>query len=64
MIDIGAYKSGANTITDHAIALHHPINSFLQQRVDERNSFEETRAALAALFNEDAALERQRNALQ
>lgn len=64
LIDIGAYKSGANAITDHAIALHHPINSFLQQRVDERNSFEETRAALAALFNEDAALERQRNALQ
>lgn len=64
LIDIGACKSGANAITDHAIALHHPINSFLQQRVDERNSFEETRAALAALFNEDAALERQRNALQ
>lgn len=64
LIDIGAYKSGENAITDHAIALHHPINSFLQQRVDERNSFEETRAALAALFNEDAALERQRNVLQ
>ena len=63
LIDIGAYKSGANAITDHAIALHHPI-IVLQQRVDERNSFEETQAALAALFNEDAALERQRNALQ
>jgi flagellum-specific ATP synthase len=64
LIDIGAYKSGANAITDQAIALHHPINSFLQQRVDERNSFEETTTALTALFNEDAVIERQRNTMQ
>lgn len=32
LIDIGAYKSGSNALTDQAIALHHPILRFYSKK--------------------------------
>ena len=63
LIDIGAYKSGSNALTDQAIALHHPILRFLQQKVDERIPFEQTIFELAHLFSEEALIERQRSTI-
>lgn len=60
LIDIGAYKTGSNALTDQAIALHHPILHFLQQKVTEHVPYPETVAALAHLFSEEALIERQR----
>lgn len=42
LISIGAYKAGSNPQLDNAIQKIGQINQFLQQRVDERFSFEET----------------------
>ena len=42
LINIGAYKQGANTEIDRAIQLHPAIQSFLRQVVAEHYSFEET----------------------
>lgn len=54
LIDIGAYKPGSNAVVDYAISLHHPINYFLRQNVDEFSKFELTTAALNQLFAETA----------
>ena len=42
LITIGAYKHGTNAELDYAISRIGEINRFLQQRVDEQFSFEET----------------------
>jgi flagellum-specific ATP synthase len=42
LINIGAYKQGANPEIDRAIQLHAAIQSFLKQGVPEHYSFEET----------------------
>jgi flagellum-specific ATP synthase len=38
LISIGAYQTGSNPLVDAAVQLRQPINSFLQQRVEERVS--------------------------
>ena len=42
LISIGAYKKGANTALDEAVARINKMNQFLQQGVDESFSYEET----------------------
>lgn len=52
LIDIGAYKQGSNAVIDYAISLHHPIDNFLKQRVDEFSEYEQTVGKLHALFTD------------
>ncbi|MEG0293534.1 flagellar protein export ATPase FliI [Enterococcus sp.] len=54
LIDIGAYKSGSNAVIDYAISLHHPINYFLRQNVDDFSTFDVTTMALNQLFSDTA----------
>ena len=42
LINIGAYKHGANPEIDRAVRLHPPIQSFLKQGMKESYTFEET----------------------
>ncbi|MFT8556780.1 FliI/YscN family ATPase [Liquorilactobacillus hordei] len=52
LIDIGAYKNGANPVIDYAVSLHHPIEDFLCQSVDEYETFAETEGKLHQLFDQ------------
>ena len=47
----GAYQTGADPITDEAIARLPAINDFLRQRTDEHAAFDETRARLVTLVS-------------
>lgn len=51
LIDIGAYKQGSNALTDYAISVHHPIQDFLKQSIDEYSSLEDTLATLTEIFD-------------
>ena len=42
LINIGAYREGANAEIDRSVKLHHPIQTFLKQDMLEHFSFEET----------------------
>ena len=42
LINIGAYKQGANPEIDRSVQLHNPIQSFLKQDITESFTFEET----------------------
>jgi flagellum-specific ATP synthase len=46
LINIGAYKPGANEKVDRAIRLHEPIERFLRQEIGEQSSFAEARGGL------------------
>ncbi|MDW7982644.1 MAG: FliI/YscN family ATPase [Thermomicrobium sp.] len=50
LIDIGAYVSGTNPTVDRALGLMPELRRFLQQRPEERATFEETVARLEALL--------------
>ncbi|MBP5532590.1 MAG: flagellar protein export ATPase FliI [Lachnospiraceae bacterium] len=50
LINIGAYKAGANKNIDYAIEKIDAVNNFLCQGTDEKFTFEETLAALKAIF--------------
>ena len=52
LIDIGAYKHGSNAVIDYAISLHHPIDNFLKQKVDEFSEYDQTVGKLHALFSD------------
>lgn len=52
LINIGAYKNGSNKNIDYAISKIEVVNSFLQQDVNEKESFDEIMEALANLFKE------------
>ncbi len=52
LINIGAYKNGSNKNIDYAISKIEEINSFLQQDVNEKQSFEQIMESLANLFEE------------
>ena len=60
LIDIGAYKAGSNAVIDYAISLHHPIDDFLCQKVDEHSTYEQTLSQLDGLFSDVTSLEGQR----
>ena len=51
LIDIGAYKSGANTAIDEAIRLINPTTDFIRQRVDEKVDFTSVLEDLRRVFN-------------
>jgi flagellum-specific ATP synthase len=42
LIELGAYKKGSNPEVDKAIFFNEPINRFLNQKVDERYTMEQT----------------------
>jgi len=46
LINIGAYREGANPEIDRSVKLHSPIQSFLKQDMSESYSFEETLAMM------------------
>ena len=50
LINIGAYRKGANPEIDRAITLHPAIQAFLKQTVDEHYSFEETLEMLSGIL--------------
>jgi flagellum-specific ATP synthase len=50
LIEIGAYKAGANPTIDRAIALRDPINAFLRQGMDETVASADAWDALAAVM--------------
>lgn len=52
LINIGAYKSGSNKNIDYAISKIEAVNTFLCQDTDEKVSFDDTVAALEAIFDE------------
>ena len=51
LVEIGAYKAGANPNLDRAIAFLPRIEAFLQQGIREDSSFDETVALLDVLLN-------------
>ncbi|MBO6242482.1 MAG: flagellar protein export ATPase FliI [Butyrivibrio sp.] len=52
LINIGAYRSGANKNIDYAISKIELVNSFLMQETDEKFSFEEIRQTLIDIFKD------------
>ncbi len=50
LINIGAYRSGANKNIDYALSKIEMVNAFLMQETDEKFSFEEIRAQLINMF--------------
>lgn len=53
LINIGAYKSGANPEIDEAIAVHEKIDQFVRQRVEEQFAFEDTLSQLKSISGSD-----------
>ncbi|MGE5495290.1 MAG: flagellar protein export ATPase FliI [Burkholderiales bacterium] len=51
LISIGAYKKGSSKKIDEAIELIGPINDLLQQRVEERYSYEETMRLVNEIYD-------------
>ena len=49
LINLGAYKAGANAKLDRAIAMNGPITTFLRQNVEEKTSLGESVASLVKL---------------
>ena len=52
LINIGAYKSGANPEIDYAISKINQVNEFLRQDVDARVTLEETIQMLGEMFEQ------------
>ena len=52
LINIGAYKAGANKNIDYAIEKIDAVNNFLCQGTDEKFTFEETLAELESIFKD------------
>lgn len=51
LIEIGAYTPGSNPQLDEALSLQGPLNQFLQQRVEEKGTMEESFQHLRSLLN-------------
>ena len=52
LINIGAYRSGANKNIDYAVSKIDRVNAFLMQETDEKFSFEEIRKQLLDMFRD------------
>ena len=52
LINIGAYRMGANKNIDYAISKIERVNQFLMQETDEKFSFEEIREMLLDMFRD------------
>ncbi|MBO7352785.1 MAG: FliI/YscN family ATPase, partial [Lachnospiraceae bacterium] len=53
LINIGAYKAGANKNIDYAISKIDEVNAFLMQDTSDKFTFEETLADLRAIFENE-----------
>ena len=53
LINIGAYKAGANKNIDYAISKIDEVNAFLMQDTSDKFSFEDTLEALKAIFENE-----------
>ena len=51
LINIGAYKAGANKNIDYAIEKIDAVNAFLCQGTDEKFTFDQTLEDLKAIFD-------------
>ena len=52
LINIGAYRMGANKNIDYAVSKIERVNQFLMQETDEKFSFDEIRAQLVDMFRD------------
>ena len=52
LINIGAYRAGANKNIDYAVSKIEKVNAFLMQETDEKFSFEEIRQTLIDIFRD------------
>ena len=52
LINIGAYKQGANPEIDRSVNLHDPIQSFLKQNINESYTYEQTIDAIRGIVEE------------
>ncbi len=50
LIAVGAYHAGADPVLDMAVALYPRLEAFLQQRIDEREGYDDAVLKLEALF--------------
>ena len=53
LINIGAYKAGANKNIDYAISKIDEVNAFLMQDTSDKFSFEDTLEALREIFENE-----------
>ncbi|MDR1299454.1 MAG: FliI/YscN family ATPase [Oscillospiraceae bacterium] len=53
LINIGAYRRGANPEIDRAVALHPPIQEFLRQGVSDAYTYEEILRRMSGIFEGD-----------
>ena len=53
LIEIGAYKSGANPRIDEAVRMYVPCCEFLRQGIFEKFSYQETRQRLTTLISDE-----------
>jgi flagellum-specific ATP synthase len=61
LVNIGAYAPGSNPAYDLVIQTRPAIDAFLQQRIEERVSLEQSRAALLELYGTICSLDRKLN---
>ncbi len=59
LVNIGAYKPGSNKNIDYALSKIDAVNEFLMQDVYEKVEFEDTVAALEAIFDESGQTQEQ-----
>ena len=52
LINIGAYRAGANKNIDYAVSKIERVNNFLMQETDEKFTFEQIRGMLLDIFND------------
>ncbi|NMF91347.1 flagellar protein export ATPase FliI [Aromatoleum petrolei] len=50
LIAVGAYQPGSDPLLDRAVAMYPKLEAFLQQRIDEQESYPNALASLGALF--------------
>ena len=51
LIAVGAYQAGSDPVLDEAVTLYPRLEAFLQQRIDEREGYDESVLKLQGLFN-------------
>jgi flagellum-specific ATP synthase len=51
LINIGAYRQGANPKIDRAVRLIDPLTQFLRQRVEEKTNFMDTLRSLQSILH-------------
>ena len=51
LIAVGAYQAGSDPLLDRAVAIYPKLESFLQQRIDEQETYAQATANLRALFS-------------